>query len=114
MDRGIGGAMLSSLQVTEDNLDDLSDMVGPELANLMNAPAAIAVKVTHATTITSTSSCSSSTASSSSSSGGLSDMPADISDLRSSDLLQSLPGMIDIDRIFADFQAEQQQQVKKT
>ena len=32
-------------------------------------------------------------------------MPADISDLRSSDLLQTLPGMIDIDRIFADFQA---------
>ena len=36
-------------------------------------------------------------------------MPADISDLRSSDLLQTLPGMIDIDRIFADFQANGEQ-----
>ena len=35
-------------------------------------------------------------------------MPEDISDLRSSDLLQTLPGMIDIDRIFADFQVSKE------
>ena len=33
-------------------------------------------------------------------------MPADIRDLRSADLLQTIPGSIDIDKIFADFQAE--------
>ncbi|CAB4066098.1 unnamed protein product [Lepeophtheirus salmonis] len=35
-----------------------------------------------------------------------SNIPADISDLRSADLLQTIPGSIDIDKIFADFQAE--------
>ena len=52
---------------------------------------------------------SSSKASSPSAVDAPSDMPADISDLRSSDLLQTLPGMIDIDRIFADFQAGAEQ-----
>ena len=45
MSNGAGGAIVSQT-FGEENLDDLSDLVGPELANLMNpVPAATAVKV---------------------------------------------------------------------
>ena len=36
-------------------------------------------------------------------------MSPDISDLRSSDLLTNLSGIIDIDKMFADFQNDQHQ-----
>ena len=78
----------------EDSLDDLSDIVGPELAGLVNAPVAMQPVKTSVT----------------SQASFTSDMPADISDLRSSDLLQTLSGVIDIDKVFADIQAEQQHQ----
>jgi hypothetical protein len=77
----------------EDSLDDLSDIVGPELAGLVSAPVMQPVKTTVTSQATFTS-----------------DMPPDISDLRSSDLLQTLSGVIDIDKVFADIQAEQQHQ----
>eukprot|EP00095_Tigriopus_kingsejongensis_P005008 maker-scaffold139_size317827-snap-gene-0.21 protein:Tk05008 transcript:maker-scaffold139_size317827-snap-gene-0.21-mRNA-1 annotation:"---NA---" len=86
--QGIGGAMLSSMPMSEDSLEDLSELVGPELANLVHGSVQ-PVKVS----------------TSSANSTPLTDMPADISDLRSSDLLQTFPD-IDIDRIFAEFQAE--------
>ena len=86
---------LSGMPMTdEDSLDDLSDIVGPELAGLVNAPVTmqpVKSSVTSQASFTS-------------------DMPADISDLRSSDLLQTLSGVIDIDKVFADIQAEQQNQ----
>ena len=46
MSNGAGGAIVSQT-FGEENLDDLSDLVGPELANLMNPvpTAATAVKV---------------------------------------------------------------------
>ena len=49
----------------------------------------------------------------SASSGNGTDMPSDISDLKSSDLIQTLSAVIDIDKMFVDFQSEQpnQQQV---
>jgi hypothetical protein len=88
---------LSGMPMTdEDSLDDLSDIVGPELAGLVNAPVMQPVK----TTVTSQASFTS-------------DMPPDISDLRSSDLLQTLSGVIDIDKVFADIQAEQHQQQRQ-
>ena len=46
---------------------------------------------------------------SSSTSSSSSFMSPDISDLRSSDLLTNLSGIIDIDKMFADFQADQHQ-----
>ena len=44
MAQGVGGPLVSHTFGAE-NLDDLSDLVGPELANLMNPPTATAVKV---------------------------------------------------------------------
>ena len=44
MAQGVGGPLVSHTFGAE-NLDDLSDLVGPELANLMNPPSATAVKV---------------------------------------------------------------------
>ena len=86
---------LSGMPMTdEDSLDDLSDIVGPELAGLVNAPVTMQPVKTSVT----------------SQASFTSDMPADISDLRSSDLLQTLSGVIDIDKVFADIQAEQQHQ----
>ena len=85
---------LSGMPMTdEDSLDDLSDIVGPELAGLVSTPVMQPVKTTVTSQATFTS-----------------DMPPDISDLRSSDLLQTLSGVIDIDKVFADIQAEQTQQ----
>jgi len=78
----------------EDSLDDLSDIVGPELAGLVNAPVTMQPVKTSVT----------------SQASFTSDMPPDISDLRSSDLLQTLSGVIDIDKVFADIQAEQHHQ----
>lgn len=80
---------LSSMPMSEDSLEDLTELVGPELANLVHGNVHHPIKVT----------------TSSSNSTPFSDMPADISDLRSSDLLPTFPD-IDIDRIFAEFQAE--------
>ena len=86
---------LSGMPMTdEDSLDDLSDIVGPELAGLVNAPVTMQPVKTSVT----------------SQASFTSDMPPDISDLRSSDLLQTLSGVIDIDKVFADIQAEQHHQ----
>ena len=48
MSNGAGGAIVSQT-FGEENLDDLSDLVGPELANLMNPQpvSATAVKVSY-------------------------------------------------------------------
>ena len=47
MSNGVGGAMVSHT-FGEENLDGLSDLVGPELANLMNpTPTVTAVKVSY-------------------------------------------------------------------
>ena len=79
----------------EDSLNDLNlDLVGSDLAGMVSNPS-IAQPVKNVPTSATTTSTSNSA----------SDMPSDISDLRSSDLLQSLSG-VDIDRMFADFQAE--------
>ena len=94
------------MSIGDDSLSDLSDLVGPELASLVNP--AKATQVTPPTTGVTTTAAASTSTGTATTSSTLSDMPADISDLRSSDLLQTLPGMIDIDRIFADFQAEHQ------
>ena len=44
MSDGAGGNIVAQT-FGEENLDDLSDLVGPELAGLMNPPSATAVKV---------------------------------------------------------------------
>ena len=44
MSNGAGGSIVAQT-FGEENLDDLSDLVGPELAGLMNPPSATAVKV---------------------------------------------------------------------
>lgn len=93
--------------MSEDSLEDLGELVGPELASLVNVQPVQPVKTTTTSTLTNNSSNVNNVNSSNTGMSG--DMPADISDLRSSDLLQTLPGMIDIDKIFADFQAEHQQ-----
>ena len=81
-----------------EDLNNLDDFVGTELAGMVSNPS-IAQPVKNVPTSVTTSATSS----------NASDMPSDISDLRSSDLLQSLSG-VDIDRMFADFQAEANQQ----
>ena len=79
----------------EESLDDLNNLdFGSDLAGMVSNPS-IAQPVKNVPTSATTTSTSNSA----------SDMPSDISDLRSSDLLQSLSG-VDIDRMFADFQAE--------
>ena len=140
----------SSLPLTEESLDDLSDIVGPELADLVNCTSVVnppkpsppslvkalftsSAAASHphqhngmsASVIGNGLTCNSmpnlssvtlpnhspdsgnSTSSSSSSSSSF--MSPDISDLRSSDLLTNLSGIIDIDKMFADFQADQHQ-----
>ena len=143
----------SSLPLTEESLDDLSDIVGPELADLVNCTSVVnpprpsppslvkALFTTSAATshpnqenggtgmsssilgnglscngmpnLSSVSlpnhSPDSGNSTSSSSSSSSSFMSPDISDLRSSDLLSNLSGIIDIDKMFADFQADQHQ-----
>ena len=47
MSNGAGGNIVAQT-FGEENLDDLSDLVGPELAGLMNPPSATAVKVSRA------------------------------------------------------------------
>ena len=129
-------------------MDDLSDIVGPELADLVNCtnvvnppkPSPPSLVKTLFTSSNASSqnnqqhvlgssilgnglSCNSlpnlssvtlshhspdsgnSTSSSASSSSSF--MSPDISDLRSTDLLTNLSGIIDIDKMFADFQADQ-------
>ena len=76
-----------------DDLNNLTDLVGSDLGMVSNPSVAQPVKNVPTSVSTSTTS------------NNASDMPSDISDLRSSDLLQSLSG-VDIDRMFADFQAE--------
>ena len=140
----------SSLPLTEESLDDLSDIVGPELADLVNCTNVVnppkpsppsLVKALFSSTnnaaqnhhlqtggnpiLSQGLSCNSmpnlssvtvpnhspdsghSTSSSTSSSSSF--MSPDISDLRSSDLLTNLSGIIDIDKMFADFQNDQHQ-----
>ena len=102
-------------------MDDLSDLVGPELASLVNSsnnnnnnnsstPSKTSGTAAAAGSSAGGGGGSASGGSGSQAAGG--DMPSDISDLRSSDLLQC-QGLIDIDRIFADFQNnEHTQQVR--
>ena len=128
--------------MTEESLDDLSDIVGPELADLVNctnvvnppkpSPPSLVKALFNGnqhnggnSILGNGLSCNSmpnlssvnlpnhspdsgnSTSSSTSSSSSF--MSPDISDLRSSDLLTNLSGIIDIDKMFADFQADQHQ-----
>ena len=134
------------MPLTEESLDDLSDIVGPELADLVNCTNVVnppkpsppsLVKALFTSTNNAAQnhhhqnggnpilSCNSmpnlssvtlpnhspdsghSTSSSTSSSSSF--MSPNISDLRSSDLLTNLSGIIDIDKMFADFQADQHQ-----
>ncbi len=77
---------------TDENLGDLTDLVGPELAGMVGNPAiAQPVKTSYST-----------------STGTNPGMPSDISDLRSVDLFNSSLSGVDIDRMFEDFQAEQE------
>ena len=94
----------------EDSLEDLSDVVGDELASLDKETKTSKQQQQQggrnggSNGAGSNGNSSSSGGSSSSSSP---DIPADISDLRSSDLLQTQPWMqLDIDRIFADVQQD--------
>ena len=73
-----------------EELNQLTDLVGPELAMGMVSNPAVAQPVKQITTSVATST-----------SNSASDMPSDISDLRSSDLLQNLSG-VDIDKMFEE------------
>ena len=125
------------MPLTEESLDDLSDIVGPELADLVNctsvnpprqSPPSSLVKAIFTngsgasqvnqqnggSMIGNGVSCngtlpnhSPDSGNSTSSSSSSTFMSPDISDLRSSDLLTNLSGIIDIDKMFADFQADQ-------
>ena len=138
------------MPLTEESLDDLSDIVGPELADLVNCtnvvnpprpspPSLVKALFSNGNMAAQQTqqnggnsimgngmSCNSMpnlssvalgnhspdsghSTSSSSSSTSSSFMSPDISDLRSSDLLSNLSGIIDIDKMFADFQADQHQ-----
>ena len=130
----------SSLPLTEESLDDLSDIVGPELADLVNCtnvvnppkpspPSLVKAlfngnqqngngllgnglscnSMPNLSSVTLPNHSPDSGNSSSSSTSSSSFMSPDISDLRSSDLLTNLSGIIDIDKMFADFQADQHQ-----
>ena len=87
----MGGTILSdSLGHSEESLTDLTDLVGPDIAAMgMVSNPAVAQPVKQITT------------SNNSTSNSASDMPSDISDLRSSDLLQNLSG-VDIDKMFEE------------
>ena len=93
---------LSTMPSGDDSLEDLSDLVGPELAGLVipgsSSSSSSAVTSSSVSTVTTAG------AKSAGNSNGGGEM-SDLSDLKSSDLLPTLPGMLDIDRIFADFQA---------
>ena len=97
---------LSTMPSGDDSLEDLSDLVGPELAGLVIPSSSSSSSGSSSTAVTSGSVCTVTTAGAKSAgnSNGGGDM-SDLSDLKSSDLLPTLPGMLDIDRIFADFQA---------
>ena len=104
------------MPINEDALDDLSDIVGPELAGLVHCSPSPPSLIQPVKTVFSTSQSSSvnnptSTMALTPPSSSSPDMPPDISDLKSSDLLQTLSAVIDIDKMFADFQADQQQQI---
>jgi hypothetical protein len=91
----MGETILSDPLATDESLEDLNhltDLVGPELAsNLLSNPS-IAQPVKHVPTSVANSTSSST-----------SDMPPDISDLRSQDLLSTLSGVgVDIDRMFEE------------
>ena len=80
---------------TDESLEDLNhltDLVGPELAVMVSNPS-VAQPVKHvSTSVVATST-----------SNSASDMPPDISDLRSQDLLSTLSGVgVDIDRMFEE------------
>ena len=78
---------LSDPLATDESLEDL---IGPELAGMVANPS-VAQRVKHVPT------------SATSTSNSASDLPPDISDLRSQDLLSTLSGVgVDIDRMFEE------------
>ena len=82
---------------TDESLEDLNhltDLVGPDInmGAMMVSNPSVAQPVKHVSTSVSTST-----------SNSASDMPPDISDLRSQDLLSTLSGVgVDIDRMFEE------------
>jgi hypothetical protein len=90
----MGETILSDPLATDESLEDLNhltDLVGPELAGMVSNPS-VAQPVKHVPTSVANST-----------SNSASDMPADISDLRSQDLLSTLSGVgVDIDRMFEE------------
>jgi len=89
----MGETILSDPLATDlEDLNQLTDLVGPELATSMLSNPSIAQPVKH-----------DSTSVHNSTSRSASDMPPDISDLRSQDLLSTLSGVgVDIDRMFEE------------
>ena len=85
---------MSDPLATDESLEDLNhltDLVGPELAGMVSNPS-VAQPVKHVPTSVANST-----------SNSASDMPPDISDLRSQDLLSTLSGVgVDIDRMFEE------------
>lgn len=89
----MGGTILSDSLGHEESLEELNqltDLVGPDIAMGMVSNPAVAQPVKQITTSVANST-----------SNSASDMPSDISDLRSSDLLQNLSG-VDIDKMFEE------------
>ena len=93
---------ISSLN--EESLDDLSEIVGPELANLVNGGGAAATTAGNA--LTTLQPPAKVTAGSTGQQQQGSGDGGDLSDLKSSDLIQTLSAVIDIDKMFADFQSD--------
>ena len=97
--------------MTEESLDDLSEIVGPELANLVNCGggggaggiAAAAAAGNSLTTLQPVKAAAAAGPSAQQQDG-------DLSDLKSSDLIQTLSAVIDIDKMFADFQTDHRDQ----
>ena len=89
--------------MTEESLDDLSEIVGPELANLVNGGGAAATTAGNA--LTTLQPPAKVTAGSTGQQQGNVE-GGDLSDLKSSDLIQTLSAVIDIDKMFADFQSD--------
>lgn len=107
----------SSLPMTEESLDDLSEIVGPELANLVNcggggggggaaraaAAAAAAAAAGGGNSLVTLQPVVKTAAASSTAGHQQHEGGGDLSDLKSSDLIQTLSAVIDIDKMFADF-----------
>ena len=92
--------------MTEESLDDLSEIVGPELANLVNGGGGAAATTAGNNALTTLQPPAKVTAGSTGQQQQGSGEGGDLSDLKSSDLIQTLSAVIDIDKMFADFQSD--------